>query len=170
MVLRYLARNRPWSDIWSVSKKTGALFDISADSLNDDQKRLVGWSTLYDNIREYDDCPDDELIRCDDALDGWLILKRDEKRKDKGLDSAESRLGAARNSEEVFIVASGKDPHKPISKEEAGDIYNLNNQMARGIVKSRLDTAAKLGIAKDTDMPDIRQKLRMMQTNSEMGR
>jgi len=169
-ILRYLARNHPWSDIWSVSKKTGALFDISADSLNDDQKRLVGWSTMYDNIREYDDCPDDDIIRCDDALDGWLILKRDEKKRGKELDGAENRLGAARNSEEIFVVASGKDPHKPITKEEAKEIYNLNSQMARGIVKSRLDTVARLGIAKDTDMPDIRQKLRMMQTNNEMGR
>lgn len=157
--LRYLARQTPWSEIWSSSKKTGQLFQLSAVELSDEQRRLISWSTMYDNIRDMPDCPSEEIINCDDALDGWLLIKQDERNKERNLNTAEDALGINKNAPEVFVVTP---------KEEVQKVYDLNSPMSRAVVQSRLDTINKLGQAKEDDFADTKQKLNIMRTQAEI--
>lgn len=168
-IMRYLARSSPWRDIWYASKKTGSLFNLSSSELSEEQNQLIYWSTLYDNIRESEDCPKENVINYDDALDGWLIVKREKFDKQNNLQDAEQLAGANRNADEIFLVA--KNPYDEndtrLTKEQ---IYGLNDPSSRAIVKHRLDTVEKLGIAQDVDFGDIKTKLRIQQTQMETGR
>src|SRR5690606_12972110 len=85
--LRDLAKNQPWHDIWySAKKNNGYVFNRDATKLSDEQRKLILWSSLYDNIKEYSEPPSDEIIKDDLRLDGWLIKQnREEKVKKRDI-------------------------------------------------------------------------------------
>ena len=157
--LRYLSRNYPWADIWYASGKSKNPFGKPSTHLSDDQRKLTCWSMLYDNIRDYPDCPRKEIIACDDALDGWLIVKRDEREKESNESEVKRKAGSNANAQEVFIVAG--------SRAEADRIYSVNSPMSRAAVKHRLDVIDKLGEAQDTNFGDVQRELSMLQTRAE---
>ena len=51
--IRELARSEPWKSLWMTRKETGCnlFFDTKNRILNDNQKNLVVWPQLYDNIQ-----------------------------------------------------------------------------------------------------------------------
>ena len=50
--LRELAKTEPWRSTWSSAKRNGPIFSKSGVELTSDQKSLVAWSSMYDNIHE----------------------------------------------------------------------------------------------------------------------
>lgn len=150
-VIRELSRTEPWRSMWSAGKKSGLLFSSAVTDLSDEQRRLINWSTLYDNINEYDDCPSEEIINDDDALDGWMIIKNKENKKAKEKAAIEKRVKRGEDGE-TFIVAE--------SKEEAAKIYEMNSPTARMIVQQRLNDIRKSDKELvDTDFADIQRGL-----------
>lgn len=150
-VIRTLARTNPWRDIWTAGKKTGDLFGKPAIQLSDDQRRLIIWSSLYDNVLEYPDCPDEEIIQDDDAFDGWLLIKQEERDKERGVRKVERRAGKNAGADEVFIpVGDGIT---------AKEVYGTNDMNAKAIIKHRTAVMDKLGEAKDTDFNDVKMKI-----------
>lgn len=159
-ILRYLARNYPWSDFWAVDRNNGNLLGKPSCQYSDDQRRIVGWSLLYDNLRENPDCPSDEVIECDDALDGWLLIQREKRDRESNLDQAERKYG--NKAGDLFIPVE--------SQEQAQKIYDLNTPMARAVVKSRLGQIEKHGEIDESDLLDVKQQIGIKKTNIEMGR
>ena len=154
-VARELARSEPWGTYWSVYK--GQKFPFKNDSLNDNQKLIITWSKVYDNVRESLDCPSDKAVKDDDALDGWFLLqkrKRDKHRNEKEAEDMISnpKIGGA---DEIFLVAQTKD--------DIENVYGLNDPVSRGKAKSNLTTAQALGRVKEADLPQTKMKLRMQQ-------
>ena len=152
VTIRDLARHEPWRSLWNVNKS-----DIFGNTLNlnYNQLLLLTWSNVYDNVYENMDCPSDVIIDDDDALDGWFLVqknKRDKERRNKESDDM-IKNPKIKNSQEVFIPAD--------TLEDAEKIYALNNVSERMKIKQRMEFIRQRGVVKEIDLPDVRQRLMM---------
>lgn len=154
-----IARCDYWRNYWSNNKNS--VIDGPVSEWSEEQKSLVNISCMYDKIYEHPDCPQDDIIDDDDALDGWMIhqkQKNDLQKKEKGVDSM--LTGKVKNSAEVFLMAGNKN--------QAEDILGLNTQDSLNIVKSKVDTVMSKGRVRDGELPDVKQ--RIMQQLQDKGR
>ena len=156
---RELARTDPWASTWA-ARKLGPIFDRPAIELTDDQKRLISFSCLYENIYSHPDCPSETVLEDDDMLDGWLILKKRESNKEKGRNEILEKAGKNANADEIFIVTDA---------ENANKVYEVNDQYTSNIIKSRLHMVEEKGEVKYTDFYDVKQELSIKMTNAAKG-
>lgn len=150
---RELARTEPWRTLWSCRKAENTLFGIPPASYTDEQRTLVSWSMLYDNVHEHPDCPGDDVLEDDDLLDGWLIHQR--KKRQSVVGKAEELVSneRVRNSDEVYKVVD--------TLEDARKLNQMNDPAARAIKESRWKALDKAGELSETELPDVKRKLRM---------
>ena len=166
---RKIARSEPWRSMWAASKKHGNLFNKPSIEYSREQLYLCSYSSMYDNIYESSECPNEKVIDDDDCLDGWMITRRrehDKHRKEQEVNSMLKNPKIA-NSQEVFLVAR--------DQESAQEIYGLNNPIARNVVKARSDKINNAdGQIKFTEFDDVRQDINIQRNqqgiNSIKGR
>jgi hypothetical protein len=142
-----LARSNLWRSYWNVRKN-----DVFGQDLTDDQRTLVGISQMYDRVYEHPDCPSDEVIEDDDALDGWMIVQKRKIEKDKKQQQIDSLNPKLKNAQEVFLFAN--------NKEEAEDIVGLNNPESLSRMKSKMAHVNKFGLTEESQLPDVQIDLR----------
>lgn len=147
--IREISHNQPWHIMWQSGKKIGNVFGKPAIELSFDQQRLVMWSILYDNVGEHTDSPNQDIINDDDALDGWLSIKR----KERGEESFKGGNEKINNAQEVYIPVS--------TKEDADKVDRLNSQFAKSLKKQRFNAIDKAGELREQDLPDIKQEVMM---------
>jgi len=160
--IRELSHTNPWDNIWLAGKKTGRLFDKPATELSNEQVRLICWSSMYDNIRENSDCPTDEVIADDDALDGWLILQRKEREQRSFEKSIENKITSdkIKNATEVYIMAGDEDNDTFEEKvRKAEKIDNMNSAYAKMIKKQRYNIIDSKGEVNEGALPDVQNDL-----------
>ncbi len=147
--LKEVARCDSWRSMWSVGKKTNT--PLFSSLLTKDQISLSSYSSMYDNVREHPECPDEQVINDDDCLDGWFIdtKKKVEQDKKKAGVISNKRIS---DSKEIFLMAD--------DEESAQGIYELNNTYSRGTIINRQNTIGD-GTKKDIDFADIKQELEM---------
>lgn len=146
--IRELARNDPWRLCWH-SRNYAPLFANPQNRvLSNDQKALIIWSTMYDNIQESMDCPTEEVINDDDMLDGWFILQQRKHRSEKAKSELEAKTSNSKiaNADEIMIMTD--------STKEAENIHSMNSFGGEIIRQQRLNTVRKLGQATDLDFED----------------
>tara|TARA_B100000519_G_C14257018_1_gene445532 strand:- start:3234 stop:4268 length:1035 start_codon:yes stop_codon:yes gene_type:complete len=149
---REIARTEPWRNNWNSSKYTNGLFNVSSPiQLNQEQKSVLAYSQMYDNISESHESPVDDIIQDDDALDGWLIKQRRESEKRKNQKGNEDRLGAHSGADEVYVVTEGK--------EEAEAVYDMNDGEAMYNVSERFATLERDGEIDYTAFGDVKRRL-----------
>lgn len=160
-IIRDLARSEPWRTIWLSGKKGGCpIFSLPASALSDEQRKIISWSALYDNVGERSDAPPDCIIKDDDAFDGWMIVKSEEATKEKEVQDTKRKINkAASDAPEVFFVASDDDPNALFSKSEIGKIYGLNDASNRNIINQRLNMIKDRGEVKESEFPDVQREL-----------
>lgn len=132
---RELARTDPWHSYFASAKTEGSLFGCAAVDLTEEQKTLVAWSSLYDNVRQHPKCPEDDVIEDDDMLDGWLIKQN----RERGIkdDDDFTQNEKIRNSDEIYIVAE--------TQKDAAKVYELNDSFGRALIKQQQDLIIKKG-------------------------
>lgn len=163
---RELARNEPWKSLWTIRDNINSrLFANSGRyELTHNQKNLIIWSQMYDNIQESLECPSKDVIEDDDMLDGWFIIqnkKREKENAEKEVDSL-VKNDKIKNSSEVFVVAKDKEH---ISK------INLANDTNAAIIKQqRFAYLNKVGQTEDHNLPDQRLQIAAQQTNMMRGK
>ena len=153
---RSVARSEPWRSMWAVGKKQGNAFGKSACDLTKDQISLSSYSSMYDNVYESSDSPDEKIVEDDDCLDGWFIKQRRDYEKEKKKRQTEDMIKNPKiaNSQEIFLMA--KD------QEEANKIFDVNHPAVRGIIKDRQNTIQAAGKQlKFTELNDIKQDIAM---------
>jgi hypothetical protein len=124
------------------------------------QKNLIIWSQMYDNIQESMDCPSKDVIEDDDMLDGWFIIqaqKREKENAEKEVDGL-VKNEKIKNASEVFVVAQ--------SDEHAEQINKANSVHSMMIKKQRENFIKQAGIVQDHNLPDQRLQIQMDQTNA----
>lgn len=160
---RELARTDPWRGVWACKRSGGQLFETPVVDLTEEQRTLIAWSLLYDSVYEHPDCPQEEVLNDDDALDGFLIDQRLQRESARAQRAGESLLSndKIRKAQEVFLVAdTGKDARK---------ISAFNDPVAEATRKQRLAAVRRFGVVHEADMPDTKQKLSMLRTKLEMA-
>jgi len=89
--IRRLARSNAWKSIWS---NKGFGFDLFKKRKNADltinQRNLLTWSKIYDNIQESLECPSEAVIEDDDILDGWFLIQKDKREQERIKQESES--------------------------------------------------------------------------------
>ena len=151
-----LARSNIWRSYWNIKKNN--VFDTD---LTDDQRTLIGISQMYDRVYEHPDCPSDEVIEDDDALDGWMIVQKRKTEKDKKQQQIDSLNPKLKNAQEVFLFANSHD--------EAQEIVGLNNLEGLNKMKSKINHVNKFGLTEESQLPDVQMDLRN-QLNQQRSR
>lgn len=156
---RDLARNEPWKSLWIIREKSQIqLFANSGKTeLNHNQKNLIVWSQMYDNIQESLDCPSKEVIEDDDMLDGWFIVQNRKREKEKLAKEFENstKNEKIKGASEVFMMA--RNP------EKVKNIQNMNSSAAKAIINQRTKTIDTKGTVEQQDFVDEKIKLQMQQ-------
>lgn len=147
--LRELARNDPWRLCWLMKDHTPLFRNKDGRELSPDQKGILVWSGMYDNIQESLECPTEDVINDDDMLDGWFIIQRKKQESERAKTELEKRTNEKiANSDEILIMAS--------NKTEAENIHGMNSVHGDIVRKQRLATVKKKGTATDLDFQDRR--------------
>lgn len=135
--IRELARTEPWV----------TLFEMGKRSDNDVGKRLYVYTKMYQNIREHTECPSEDIINDDDALDGWMILQKRKKEKERNLNEIDKKLGKNANKSQVFLPASNNTEGKAVFRDikEVNKINDLNDESAKSKKKNLLKKMDRLG-------------------------
>jgi hypothetical protein len=151
--IRQISKLDMWKSIWHSSKGCGSIFGIPSINLSDEQRSLIGWSSLYDAIAEAIDVPDEKVLKDDDLLDGWLIVQHKKREEDKKKKDGES---GGPGNKEVFIPAE--------TREDAVRIYGMNDNEGRVIQSQRLNVLAGKGRIREQDMPDSQRQILLQAT------
>ncbi len=156
-VLREIARSDPWRTIWVCRKGEGVVFGVPPVDYTEEQRSLVGWSGLYDNIYEHSDCPPDAIIEDDDMLDGWLIDQRQQREKRQNKQAAEEIIGneKIRGSQEIFFPAQ--------TIEDAARVNELNDENGKRVLRQRFGHLKQKGVIAEEEMPNTKQSIRAQQ-------
>lgn len=153
---REVARNDPWRTVWMLRDSNSyKLFANEGRELSVDQKNLLVWSRMYDNIQESLECPDDDVIEDDDLLDGWFIVQRKKRESEKAESDFDNstKNDKIKNSSEIFMV--------PSNKKEAEKIEALNDPTAKMIKKQRIAITKQQGEVGAAEFPDAQLDMRM---------
>jgi len=136
VVLKEIARSTSWNNYVLACK--GNRSKLFKGRLTIEQKLLLQYTSFYHNIRRHPDCPGDEIVEDDDALEGWVIIKnreaevnRNKKQFDNSLGSKVSKAG------EVYLPAQ--------STAEIQRIDGLNSPQAKMIKRQRNKQLANSG-------------------------
>lgn len=154
---RMLARSDLWRNYWSANSEQ--LFDKPTINWTDEQKTLVVLTKMYDNAYQHPECPSEKVIEDDDMFDGWLLLQKKESEKQKNKNRTEKMLEGKNlgKAGEIFVMAN--------SQEEAQQIYDLNDNTSRHIIKERHSTIINSGAdISDADLPDNKRNI-VVQSN-----
>jgi hypothetical protein len=157
--IRELARTEPWRSTWRAACKTGTpLFSVPTSEFTGNQKHLVYWSMVYDNVFESSECPSSSIVEDDEKLDLWFEeqdIKSQNQRKGNGSDP-ESLISNKKiaNASQIFVPVD--------TVEDAKNVYNeLNSPMARSTFMKREKAIQEKGKIDEANMPDTKQEIVM---------
>lgn len=151
-IIRELARSDPWTAIWSSRTKSGIVFP---EPMTTEQRMLISWTTLYDNIQQSPDFPGGNILDDDDMLDGWLIAQKKKREQEVNQHQAESISDNPKiaGAGEIFIPAD--------TVEDAEKITSLNDARGNVARKTRLKQLDKQGRVSVQNFHDIRRQIQM---------
>lgn len=149
--IKTIARSQQWRTYWTASKEH--IFPPPVINWTDEQILLINMSKMYDNIREHPECPTDNIIEDDDALDGWILHQNDKREKEKKKQQIEDRYKLKdKKGDEVFLLTQ--------SKEEASEIYNLNDMTAKANMQEIFMAGKKDKNTNWIDLPHVQRELK----------
>jgi hypothetical protein len=154
-IIRFLSRSEPWRNMWVLRKNSNRpLFPNVDRELTNNQKSILAWSQMYDNVYEAHESPSKDVIEDDDILDGWFIFQSKKRETAKAQSELDDSIKSSKikNAHEVFSVVA--------NKQEANKVESLNNVHAAMIKKQREALIkAKGGSADQAAFTDEKLKL-----------
>lgn len=144
--IKQIARSDIWRQYWGVGK-TG-VFGKTTQQLTDDQRTLINFTAMYDNIAEHPEAPEDFVLEDDDMLDGWILYQKEKDNKDKLNRDADSRHG---NASEVFVMAK--------NQQDLDTIHSMNDDISKNIINQRMKEIKSKKTVSDYDLPDIKNQI-----------
>jgi hypothetical protein len=161
VTFKSIARSEYWRNYWNNNKSN--ILDDCVKEWSEEQKSLINISYMYDRIYEHPECPPQDIINDDDALDGWMLFHKqenDRQKKEKGVENI--LTGKLKNASEVFLMAG--------NKEQADDIIGLNNELGLSTLKQKVDFVTNSNIGTripDAQLPDVKQRIMQQLNNKE---
>lgn len=156
--IRELVRSERWRSFWCSRKAENSIFGKPVVDLNDEQKSLILWSNMYDNIAEHSESPGEDVMNDNDALDGWLLVQKDKRDKElakRGHDDSITNE-KIKNSQEIFVAPDEEEPVGSFVSR----VENLNDDTGRIHKAARMRHLQKHGFVPEVMMPDSQLKMR----------
>jgi hypothetical protein len=152
--IRILARSELWKSYWSANKIN--IFPGTVFEWTDEQRALVNMSKMFDSVYDHPECPAENIIDDEDALEGWMIMQKRKNEQMKSKNKTDSMLMSPKmkKANEVFIMSN--------SAEETQEIINSNTFMSKQRMKekfSAIKSTNEDGIA-EAQLPDVQRELR----------
>lgn len=146
-----IARDSIWRNYWNSANKV-KLFKQDVLNLTDEQRALINISRMYDNVYEHPECPNDDIIGDDDALEGWMIFQKKKNEAAKKQNAFESTTNTnMKKAGEVFMMAE--------SNEDIEAILDMNTTETRAILNEKLAYVNKFGTIEDGLLPDVQRNI-----------
>ena len=140
---RELARSDEWQSIWSATKLG------SFRVIGEEQRTLISYTSLYENVAKHPEAPSEAVIKDDDMLDGWMIFIRNKQEKEKRVKDFEKSSVEGKGNEQ-FIMTS-KSP------EDIKRVMEMNDTEGK-VIQAKLHAMAKQkGVANEYDIQEVRQ-------------
>lgn len=141
------------SDVWRklYNSNPTNIFDRSASEHTEEQKAVLSINQMYTKIYEHPECPNEDVIEDDDALDGWMLeqQKKNAKEKtEKGVDNLIGKYG--KNAQEVFLM--------PKDEKEFDQINELNSNQSMAKINARRNLRQG-EIKEDSDFSDTQAEM-----------
>ena len=153
--LREMARSEPWRTTWILQSSGGfKLFHNHDRELTTEQKNLLVWSKMYDNIQESMDCPSDDVIEDDDMLDGWFLIQKQKREQEKAEAEFDKTMNNPKLSDvdDIFLMAG--------SKQDAEHIDNMNTTHGKMVKKERAAAIKHKGSVEQHEFRDEQLRAR----------
>ena len=153
---REIARTQPFRGMWNHGKYR--VFDRKISELTKYQKVLSSYSVMYDNVFKSVECPTDDVINDDDMLDGWFIQQsreQEERKKEKEGEKMFDKF-KGKDGQELFVMSR--------DKQEVDQIYNMNDQNTRNVIKSRNQQIEREKVVKHGNLSDVKMDLHKQAT------
>jgi hypothetical protein len=166
-LIRTLSKEEPWRSIWGAGKYESGIFGVPSSLLSSEQRLLIIWSKIYDNVYESPECPPEEVIDDDDCFDGWMIVQSKDREKERKARHGFNPGDKYNKADEVFIMVDNPDD---ISRVQA-----MNSPAAIMRKQQRMTALTRAGgKLADEYMPDsqirIREQMMTMQKESIHGK
>lgn len=159
--IRDVAKSDTWRSMWFNNKLHGGqLFDRAPIDYSRDQITLCSYTSMYDNVYEHYERPEDSIIDDHDCLDGWFIVQRRNNESTRKKAKVISKNPKIANAKEQFVFANNQD--------EANVIYNMNDSFTRSTLQQRFESIQGKEKVKDIDFADVQQDLMIQQNNMSM--
>lgn len=148
-----IARHSYWKNMYSHNKDN--MFPFSASEYSEEQIAIINISEMYSKIYEHPNCPNDNIIEDDDALDGWMLFEQRENKKQKEQKGVSNMMSdKIKNSKEVFLMSNN-------DKEQTEAIFDLNSQEGLKSIQHRAEKVKSVDQPiKDSELSDVRQEIR----------
>jgi len=154
--IRQISKMDLWRGIWHASKGSTSVFGVSGVALSDEQRSLLGWTRLYDNVNEAASPPVKVVLDDDDLLDGWLIVQHKKQEAEKQGNNDARNIQP--NAQEVFIPAE--------TNEDARRIEAMNDIDSQLMKRQRTQLVKTYGKIEEQDLPSSKQEILMQATQA----
>ena len=145
---REIARKEPFRNMWVLSKTN--IYTNDPCEWTADQKSLLIYSKMYDNVYDHPEKPDDKVIEDDDMLDGWLAKIRKENQQERKQKEANKLYDRGDGRGDLFVMTN---------QENAKDIANLNDIHGQIRMKQRSKAIKERGRLEPHQLPDVKLEL-----------
>ncbi len=164
--IRSLARSETWLSIYSISSTP---FDGAVNRYSHEQRHLIAWTSLYQNVKKHEEAPTDAVLEDDDAMDGWLIVQR---RNVGAARKKDDLIGneKIKNADEVFVMVKNPIDFPDQEIEDVARLVDdMNDPMAKITKERKLAFLRKEGSVEEAKMPGTVEKLQMMKNVMQKG-
>lgn len=139
--VREIARTNPWRLYWNASSNSPSdIFGKSLSELSDEQQELCYWSAYYDNVYEAYERPNNDIVEDNMALDGWFLVKAEERERETAKKTITDKAGENR---EIFVITDA---------ENANKIYEMNDPQVRTAMKKRNKILKETSVASEEEL------------------
>jgi len=139
------------SEIWRSYIAT-IILEKNITEINDDYKHLVNIHKMYEAAKQHPESPNDDIMKDDDALDGWFIFQGRKAEKEKKKNTILDRVGGnIKNAGEVFLMTD--------DKQEIKDIYSLNDPESNKNIQEMKKLQNEKGKVGWKDLPFVKKQL-----------
>ena len=108
---------------------------------------------MYDSVYQSIDCPSEEVIKDDIAIDGWFI-DQDRKRKEEDKKTkASSVLSKTKTNGDLFLPAK--------TQEDVDRIIGMNGPQGKNVIKSLASDLRNKGSLKESELTHVKNDIQM---------
>lgn len=157
-MMKNIVKSDRWRQYWNASKDN--IFIGPPYEWTQEQLTLVNLSKTYDAIREHLECPTEDIIQDNDALEGWMIHQNHKIEQEKKKKKIEDKYGLNnKRGDEIFILTD--------SVEETKEIFGLNDPHAKAKINQMRQISKEGKEVKWQDLPFVKQELQQMSYNKK---